>query len=462
MQQEQSTQRAIHLAMYALPGIAVIAVVVSSWFARTGDTMAARIYGGPPGPDRVLSWRVVLQRRDRGYYDPVPNIPLVVRVLAGDQSAQTEGVTDDEGAWEVRLPLPPGACSTLSVIAHRRDDPRPLATGDVPVAPALWSQSFGRVDALLSGRRSGDLRIEVAALRGIMAAPFPDQILIRVSRPADAADVANASISLSAQGVDLPKDTNLRTDAFGRLLLRLTPTFHSPTIEIRATDEAGVQGAFEGVLPVQAGALWLDPDALARGRIEVASPVGHRHAYITVFNRNARLFATRLDMTADADGGARGGIALPPLPDGDLWLLTSPDPQGQGVEAQTVAWPLTLGTRDEPRPSARDGARVLTPLLLDGVPTMTANLRSDAVAGRFRAMLILAAAALLESVLLAWRARQARRELELLLASHADIDEALTKAMLGGSRFWIKLVIAALVIAVGFTAMALVTWLGAA
>jgi hypothetical protein len=136
--------------------------------------------------------------------------------------------------------------------------------------------------------------------------------------------------------------------------------------------------------------------------------------------------------------------------------MASPDPQGTGSETDLLAWPMSSST-DVPA----EAAHVSTPMLVDGMPTARAAATQRAHAGRLRALLILSVAALLEAGLIGLRARSARRELEHLIASQIDMDETVSRALMGGSRFWLKMLIATFLIAIAFGALAFVTWLGA-
>jgi hypothetical protein len=228
-------------------------------------------------------------------------------------------------------------------------------------------------------------------------------------------------------------------------------------MEIHAVAPSGETGSFECAVPARTGALWIDPDKLVNGTVFVASPVRHRQAFLTFFTQHARLLGTRIDLESDGIGGATGSMLLPPMPNEPAWVLVSPDPPGAGGEEDVTAWPIPRS--DDPRPT--EAAHLSTPLLADGMPQALAASKDRAHMGRLRAMLILVAAALIESSLLWLRARQAKRELQELLTSHADADEALSRALLGGSQFWIRMLIASLLVALGFGALAFVTWVGA-
>jgi len=433
-----------------IPALAVVAVVASSYIARSPDIIAARVYGGPPGPDDTVAWRVVVALHDRGFYEPVPRLPVSIETQF---SPAVEGTTDDEGAWEARVALPP-VPDQVEITVRRRDSNTVLLHGLVPLHPPSWNASFRRASPHMSGRRDGSLQVDLFLLRGTIASSFPERALVRVSR--SHGPVPAARLVITGDGMTFRPSNTPVTDAEGRAMITLVTSFPSPTLEIRATDAEGQTGSFECALPVRTGAMWIDPDKLAHNAIVVASPVGHHHAYLTVFNEQARLFAARLPLTRDETGGATGTMPLPPLPAGDRWVMASPDPQGTGSETDLLAWPMSSST-DVPA----EAAHVSTPMLVDGMPTARAAAKQRAHAGRLRALLILSVAALLEAGLIGLRARSARRELEHLIASQIDMDETVSRALMGGSRFWLKMLIATFLIAIAFGALAFVTWLGA-
>lgn len=436
-------------ALSTVPAIAFIAIVASSYLAHAPDIIAARVYGGPPGPDQQLAWRIVVSLRDRGFYEPVPNLSLTLR--AEDQII--EGVTDDEGAWEARIPTPKPSADTVDVTLRRRDDDQILLSQRIPVHPPSWNASFRRTSPDLFGRQSGSLQVDVALLRSFLASSFPERALVRVHRHGQAA--ASASLAIESEGVEIQPVHTILTDEDGRAWISIRPMFPAPALVIEAQTASGESGRFDGVLPVRTGALWVEPKARKDGRLVIASPVRHHRAYVTLFTEHARLLGARVPLEDDGHGGAKGSVVLPALPNEPVWAMVSPDPQGTGGEPETLAWPiLRHGDRS---PTA--AAHVSTALLADGMPRALAASRGRSHAGRLRALLILAAAAIFEAGLLGVRARHARKELEGVLSRHAEADEAVTRALLGGSRFWVRMLVAVALVAVAFSAMAFVTWM---
>ena len=436
-------------ALSVVPAVAVVAVVLSSYVARAPDIIAARVYGGPPSPDGTVAWRVVVSLRDRGFYEPVPHAPITLRV--GD--AVIDGITDDEGAWEARMTPSDATPNQTDVIVSDRRSGRRLLASSVALRPASWKSAFRRVEPQLSGRRSGALEVDLFLHRAFLASAFPERALVRVSH--DGSPVGAASLNLVGDGVKVDGDRTPRTDAQGQTWITLRPVFPAATLSIEAKDAAGETGRMECVLPVRNGAMWVDPDALIQGTISISSPVGHRQAFVSIFTQNARLFGARVPMRLDR-GGSAAELPLPALPNEPAWIMVSPDPPGTGNEPSLLGWPIPRKESVEPCAAAHAS----TLLLADGMPVALTSARERAHAGRVRGLAILALAAMIESALLWMRARQAKRELEALLASHDDIDEVVTRTLVGGSRFWVRLVIATLLVAVAFGTLAVVISLG--
>jgi hypothetical protein len=448
-----SSPRLVSLTLHAIPALAVVAVVVSSALSGPSDVVAARVFGGPPDPNGSLAWRVVAQRKYRGWFSPVVGLRVELVV---EGHASTQGTTDAEGAWEARLQLPASDANRVRATIRSPALVQPLATDVVALDVPAWRESFHRIEPLVPGRSTGPLLVQVALARGTIAASFPERLIIHVAR-AMTGPVADAEISLDGEGVAFPAGTTTRTNEHGQAVTTVVMQHHAPRLGVRAKLSPDLISTWEGVLTGPPGAMWLDPAALARGTIRVVSPVRHPAAYLTLFTERARLFGARLVLQPELGGNAVGNMPLPPLPAEDCWVLISPDPQGQGQESAWAAWPVRA-TTDRPQ-IPRAAAQQRTPLLLDGMPAVTKTARAQSARARTRALGILAAAAALEALLLAWRSRHARRELEAALSSDMDLNEAVKRALVGGAHFWWKLVLAAMLIAIGFGALALATWM---
>ncbi len=454
----RTSPRWLQIALHVVPGSAVVVAAALALVTRTPNPVGARLYGGPPDSNHVAAWRIVVLERDHGYYSALAGLHVRLAARAGSARTTAEGTTDDDGAWEARIALPDARAAEVAVEVVADPFEQPLVTATIPVRPPAWQSSFRRMTKATAGEARGALRVSVTAARSAFAAGFPEDVCVHVVTADAAEPVAGAHVRVSGEGFSADPAGELVANANGDACLRVVPTHHLPAMQVVATTPSGLEGTWDGTLTVTPGSMWVDPWAVARGRLVVRSPVAHRAAYLTVFNERSRLLATKVKLDRDRHGDAVGAIDTPPLPPGDVWVLASPDPQGEGMEGHHVAWPVQSGSIDL-HAGVMPSATVRTPLLADGIPAVVAAVRADERIARMRILALLAAAALIEAVLLFIRSRMARQELEALLSSHADIDEALLHTIAGGARFWLKLVIAAVLIAALLGALALVVWI---
>jgi len=451
----RTSARWLQIALHVVPGSAVVLAAALALVTRTPNPVGARLFGGPPASDHVAAWRIVVLERDHGQYSALAGLRVRLDARTGAARTTAEGTTDDDGAWEARIALPDASAPEVAVVVTAEPFEQPLVAATIPVRPPAWQSSFRRITQATAGEAKGPIRVSVTASRGAFAAGFPEDVCVHLASADAAEPVAAARVRVSGEGFSADPEGELTANANGDACLRVVPTHHLPAMQVVATTPNGLEGTWDGTLTVTPGSMWVDPSAMARGKLVIRSPVAHRAAYLTIFSEMSRLLATKVKLDSDRHGGAVGEIGMPPLPPGDVWVLASPDPQGQGMEGYHVAWPVHssgVGLHAGSMPSAT----IRTPLLADGIPAAVAAVRADERIARTRILALLAAAALVEAVLLFIRSRNAREELEAILSSHADIDEALLHTIAGGARFWLKLVIAAVLIAAMLGALALV------
>jgi hypothetical protein len=442
----------IDIALYSVPSLAVIASVALLLIGVSPRVIGARIYGGPPF-DGSLSLRFLVLEHSQGIFIPQSNVSLALHYNR-DSVSSVSGRTDSEGAWESRIPLGSFSAKSLSIELLANGIESVVPHADIPTNPPSFAEAQHLVEPALSGSQTGDLRFSVELARAIIATPFDEPLIVHVSK-SDGQPAANAKLSFDGDVLINGNRQDLHLDAQGYARVLLRPLNHAARLEISATIPGTPElvGSWSATLPVQAGALWLDPTALRQGSISVLSPVRHRSAYLTAFNRTSRIFATRLELLPDDSGGAQGSMPLPSFIPEAAWLLVSPDPPGQGQEIDTLAWPLT-------KQDVAPACSMHTPLLFDGMPAAIARARSRSIVSRRVSTIVLAFAAFIESVLLLLKTRHSKRELDALLSSQAGLDDAVVNLITGGHRFWLRLVGASLVVAVALSALALVTWIG--
>ncbi len=438
-------------AIYVVPGCTILLTAALLLHGRVRSGPAARIYGGPPGPDSIAAWRVCAVDRAVGVELPIRHSPIAVVLHIGSRRIALDAVTDDEGAAEVRIPLGSPAESAQVEVLLAGPEPRMLCAGRVPLSVPAWAASQHADPLPIPGSAEGSLAVSVSPMRGSFAAPYPDKVSIRVIDPTSLLPVSGVAVSIKGQGMAWDGPPSATTDDQGRVRLGLRPLDHEVRLEVLAT-APGRQGRWTGLLPVVPGALWLDPRGAADGRLRISSPVGHRFAYVTTVDRSSRLHATRIPLTPD-EGGAFGEASIPTPPRG-AWLLLSPDPPGR--ETPSVAWPVLAPDSADPRPSLR----MRTPLLVDGMPMAERLMKRQSLRTRVRALSVLGLGALLEAALMWLRARQLQDEVDRALAAMPDAEPDLAVTMRGGKGFWLRMVVACALAGLAFFAVALVTWLG--
>jgi hypothetical protein len=435
-------------AMYVVPGVAIASACAILLFGRARTGLAARIYGGPPGPDGVAAWRVVAVERTYAIETPLRGVGVQLVAADGSREVSAQGVTDDEGAWEARVDVGKAANMRL-LVRTLGPQSRVIAAGQILVHSPSWQAAL-RLDPLpIPGQVTGQLSITISPARGILASPYPEEVVVQVrARGQPAADVR---VSAGGQGLSIDGPESITTDHNGIARLRLRATDHDVHLNIQARAASGEQGEWSGQMPVMPGGLWLDPAASVEGRVLLQSPVAHRFAYVTSITRTARLSSQRIALKPDR-GGAVGTaeLAAPPR---DGWILLSPDPPGR--EANAIGWPVPPSDG-----SPRASVELRTPLLVDGIPMAEQQMKRQSMRTRSRALTVLGLAAVLESALLWWRAKQEREEAEAAVAHQPDLGEALRSSLSSGAAFWMRMVIAMAIVAVGFFSVALVTWIG--
>lgn len=397
--------------------------------------VAARLLGGPlaPGSQRV-SFRAAVVERMRGIDGPVAHFDVRAEAAATNGArGEARLPSGPDGTVEIAIPLDRAASGSIDVRLTDASG-RLLVEGALPSSPAGWGPGEPFPSAL-RGNASGDLSIRVAATRGVLAAPFREAMLVEV-RDHDAPVVA-ARVSLSAPGATLddgdavPRGETLvvTTGADGRARFGLAPLAHDLELSIDAS-HAGLSGRWSGILPVVPGALWLEPSRRDTTVRRVLSPVPRDAAYLTVASDVARLFGATIALHPDGRGFAVGTIDWAPIASiaGDahpLWATLASDPRGGG--AGTVGWPVAL----DGDPFAVTSRAVHDVPLLDGIPRAEKLEASRRGRARLLAFVALAAAALLEGLLLVRAARSGGLRVVIDEAA-LDGDAAMTVRRAGG------------------------------
>jgi len=442
--------------LLALPAVAVSIVlwaVLTAGWARPVEV--ARVLGGPSRGSSSPSWLVLVERLDAGQRQPIPERPLRVSVRAGAQNASWTGKSDRSGLAEVRLQLD-RPLDTDPSVRIESDDGALLAEGAVALSGENWRSAAQRRGGWLPGQQlpgqaGRELWLRVAPAEGTFAVPFSSELLIEVTRgPASAAasgggassggassgtqPVSGAELELELSGAE-PSTATARSDAQGRARVAIRPQEHAIVLRLGARAAAPgapeLVGRWYGALPVTPGALHA---ALDGTRLLVRSPIPRDVAFVSLVDSERRLAGYVLELTPDAEGGARASVELAaPLLERvqteAVFAVASSEPDKRS--ASSVGWPLRTGAE----PASSFDAPDL--LLLDGSAAVLARESEQRRKRRSTAALLLA---LVGALTLAAFARELRRPTQL------GGPDAL---QLGSERGWIGLALACLLLGLG-------------
>lgn len=396
-------------AIMVIPTVAVaVTALVLLGPGALRPALGVRLRGAPAAGAPVMALRL---EAVRSLYDVDEVTALdgihVDATAGGARLGGWSGDADKDGIAEVRLDSAAPITGPLEVVITRAGVL--LAHGTIPLRPAD-PIVMGR--GIVPGIAHGDLGIQVEAVRGVLAAPFPDTLAFTVSELLGGAPV-QADLELSVLGAELFKPGSSATAAAEALPLRLTtndrgaarivikPLAHDVNLAITARTLEKT-GRWEGVLPVVPGAAWIEPGS-GLGPLVVVSPAPHAFAYLSFWSEAGRVAGASLPLAKDADGFYRARVT-PLLPADARTLYVNIAGDSLELGAGTVAWPL--------RPAEAAFTARPMELLLDGLPEGRALEKARAWSARRAGLAVIAAAALAEIVLLLYRSRASQQKLE--------------------------------------------------
>jgi hypothetical protein len=411
---------------------------------------SAEIYGGPTEGAGVLAWRVVALEDVHDALAPARFSQLRVRAeLRDGRRFDWSGPTDARGMANVLFEL--GGRPTAGAVRVEVTTPSvraPLASGSVELSRARWFKAARFRGGFIEGKQTGALRVRGGPRRGAFALPFRDPLWVDVRGASG--PVEGARLALSGESVDVLTQGALVTDANGRAVVVLEPRDFYVALEIRATAPDGAQGSWYSTLPVVTGALHAVRDG---DKLVVESPIVRRRAYYALLDDHEQLRSGPLLLVPDAQGGARGSLALGMLPNGPLWAMVSNEPDL--ASESTVGWPLASREASPLDDAPPRSLVVPDQLLLDGLPA--ARARDAARRGRARVLAgaFSLGALLLVALLLVVEVRASSARLALHLTAAGETPEDVERVAARRGLSW-TLAVAVLCVALGFIAVALV------
>jgi hypothetical protein len=373
----------------------------------------ARVWGAPAEGGAGLALRIEGIRRHYGVDDAAAGLRMSLEVRAGGEVAGAwTGSAGADGVAEALVSFAKPQAGPLSI--RVADGERVFAEGSIARRPRGLPEAR---PTAIGGTERGDMAVRVEAARGIMASPFEEEVRVSARGGEFSVEVA------SAFGAEVQPERAAMGEG-GRAVLRVKALAHNVELSLKVKDGAGKEGVWEGYLPIVPGAMWLDPRGLP-GELRIASPAPRGRAYLSLYDEEGRVFGAVVPLAPGASGFHVGSVALPePLQRAKaLQAVIAGDPYEQG--AGTAAWPVAPpeGKASPPR----------IELLLDGVPGAEARERERASGARRVGVMLIAAAAVAEVLLLVLRSRAAQRRLEAHLAGAAE-SAGERERLLGAAR----------------------------
>lgn len=459
----------------AAPLVAVATLMLGLRVGAKDAVRAAVLFGAPPaatGPDgrTRLAWQLLTVVDDRGVRETIAMRGLTVTAKTHDgRETRWTGATNEDGIAEVSLAfdrLEPG--EPLDVVVRAEDDPKPLAEG-----PVRWERTAPRdprpVAPVRPSKRDGAVPLDLFVDGERLVTGFDTTAWIRLRVP-DGLDPAAIALEIAPEpGLEVPAERPRLCDASTNGVrwaeTRLRAIGHVTGVGIEAKVDGRTAGAWFGALPVAAGAFQASfPRAVAGGApldVRIAAPNPRTVVYAEVDDERGRAAAAALAVE-DAPGRAPSAtFTTPPLADGLHWLVVSGEPRGaETLGGAAMAWPFVVGAVPgvDASKSCSLGpwllGRAATPFArwtaLDGLPMRSANNRKRHATGLAIALVSLAAAVVLEVLLLTAASREARAVMAAVTAEEGDpsVDLASQRAP-GGS-----LAVALLLVVLGFALLA--------
>jgi hypothetical protein len=421
------------LAIYGVPALAgAVTAAVLLGPGRERPVVGARVWALTADGAQASAFRVHTVIHYSGAYLSSAQGSLELQVeRQGRALASWSGETPEGGLVEamVRFEAPIAEGAVVRVAQNGSL----LAAGTIPLSPELESLPVAPLTEASSS-------IVVRVPRGRLAPPFPELVEIDADTPASEETPKLKAQADGAMVRVMGKPEGRCEGARCRHRWRLEAIVEAPSARLEVA-VAHAQGKLEwqGELPVDNGAMWLDPSTALAGEVSVRAPAPHGQAFLSLYTAEGRVWGAIAPMTTALDGIASARVALP-KPKGAATLAVSSDAQAVGT-----GWPLRpeLGVL-EPPPLVR---------IADGMPVMVAAEQARYRAARRPAYGLVIAAGLFELFFLWRQNRLAKARLEAHLRTTED---ATTVARVAGNVPLMWLSVLALALALAFAVLAAV------
>ena len=439
-------RRANTLAMLATPALSFGTLAVALGLGANGETLAALVYGAPPGSSRAgLAWQVDVMFEDRGVREVKPNLPIAVHAEWKGHARDWRGITTAEGAAEVPFDFSGIASGddidlTISTDDHQK---KTLARGSARVPESIAGRGNVTRAMLTAFHHEGEIDLDVAILGGALASEFSSELWVRARdhqlhprlddhRDPNAIAGAHVQLLLPIDGLSVATNDAV-TDENGWAKLDVT----AKTLAAEATIQLkykGISSSWTGALPIVLGATraLVTQDDTGNLHASVVRPLVTRSAaYIEVDDDVGRIFGATVPLATSQNDFASAQIDLPKLAPGNYWIVAGSGPRAaETMSPGTFAIPFHIGKNSVGANAA--GGQLATEhargfarsLVLDGfleARSITAQRRHGSMS---IALIALALGAIVETILLLRAARIGSRTTD---GTHASSASWITK-----------------------------------
>lgn len=338
--------------MIVTPAIA-LATVGLGLRVGAGEKVRAALVSAAPAPSGggQTTFPIVVFDDERGIREGVPGAILTVSATGGGKTATWKGATNEDGAAEATLDVPPGP-ARLEV----KFGATVLASGDV-VWPAGAPHDAPGVAWARFARREGDVVLDVALLGQRGASGYPADVWVRALDGRDPAHppLAGAAVAVDADASLRPAASSVTTDTRGWAHLLATPLGYAVPLVLHATAAGGRTGEWAGGLFVSPGAsgivardVYRPDEPVAFG---VSVPTTRTTAYVEIDSAGGRVWAKAAPLGPGPGDNPHAAIEGPKLAPGLYWIVAASDPAGAAA--------LGPGTAARPFFVAPDAASAL-------------------------------------------------------------------------------------------------------
>lgn len=448
-------------------GAPILSVATLMLGLRVGageSVRSATIYGAPigkPSPDGKtrVAWQMTTFLDERMVKETLALESLTVTARTKSEEITWKGATNMDGIAEINLAFSSLApTDPIDLDVRMAGDPAPLARGRVTLEMPSWGGLHE--GAMRPTSRTGAIGLDVVVEEGRLVPGFPSSVWVRASPP-----IVDLPITITPEpGVQLDRDTITTCDG-GWAEAKLNAQAHVVGAAFEAKAPDGTTGKWFGAIQVAPGAFFASmPRTIEPGKPSVAvilAPNPRKVVYVELDDERGRIAAAALPLlTEPGDPTPRARFELPPLAEGLHWLVVSGEPRGATeLTGVTIAKPFLVGPMQNacnigPWLARRQANGFPRWTALDGAPSRGDYNKKRRTLGLFISMISLAAAALLEVLLLIAGTRETRAAFEAA-EGEEDAKPVVTRTP-GGS-----LAIAALLAVLGFALLAVLLFVKA-